>query len=265
MQRRLLSTICFIALFLTAVGCSDDNTADPLAKANLNDNPNLVGHYSMDGTAENSLDGLDGDLKGNPDLVPDRFGNAQGAVRFGRNETYMVVRNVSGTRLEPTEALSISLWVYGYASDVNLPGFHCCGELVSKFGSFGNGYSVKWFHNNDRMLQLQLVQGAVGNSTPMDSLRVPNTPLLNNWHHVVYTYSKTSRTIRLYIDKVLVLSKANCVYDFAHSGDDLWIGGHDHGTTNSVADVALDDIRIYDVEIDQSVVDELYHEDGYDD
>jgi len=257
------STVLVVALLaITATqGCKRDNPVDTDPPSTED---GLIACYSFDGVGtDGSGNGFHAQVYGNPELVQDRHGNRSGAMRFGRNETYMLVPGVSGTRWEMDSAITVAFWVYGYSSDVDLPGFHCCGNILTKFKGFGDGYSVKWFHNNDSKLQFGLVQNSSGVSTPMDSIRFDNRPLLLDWHHVVYTYSLASRTLRMYLNGELVREKSNCSYNFRHSGTDVSIGGailpvSYGGTTNSVADVALDDMRVYDIELSAQRVEQLY-------
>lgn len=244
----------------------DDDDKDTTGSTAADSIPGLIAYYPLDG------DGIDkgpgkfhGVVVGSPTAVTDRFGKSGKAFRFGGTNTYVQVRETRNSPFEMNEAISISFWVKGFNEGSTLPGFHCCGHVISKFEGFNDGWCVKWFHDNDAMMQMMLVQGSYGYTTPNDRLRYPNQYLMFNWHHVVYTYSAATRTMRLYIDNEFVTQKTNCAYQFSHSGEDVFIGGAPlpiagGGVANATADIALDDIRVYDVELNPMHVSMLFFE-----
>lgn len=263
MQRTPYLACCL--LLTIVVGCSKDSPCDPspdnAADTSIVPSLGLVAYYALDGDGTDSgPNRFHASHSGKPTTVPDRQGRPGKSIRFDGRSDYMVVPKVRGTKFELRDAMTISFWVYGYDANPS----NCCGNILTSYAPFSDGWAVKWFHNQDENLQLQMVRGSQPSNfvTPMDSLRTPNAPFKGAWYHVAYTYSRVDRTIRLWVNGFNVASKPGCLYDFTQSANEVFIGGASmRDATGAVtvhgAPVALDDLRIYEIALTRQEIHQL--------
>ena len=138
------------------------------------------------------------------------------------------------------DKFTISAWVYPTQST---------GTIVSRMTleEQGDGYNLQL---QDGKVQLNLVKRWLD-----DSLRVETSQTLpvNEWHHVAATYdaTRTSQSIRIYIDGVQVAHTANLdgINQSMASKEPLRIGAG-----NNAFHGQIDDVRVYDRDLDPSEV-----------
>ena len=124
----------------------------------------LIVEYLFDGNAEDtSGNGNDGVVSG-ATLVSDRFGRSNHAYQFVSAESDEIVC-ADAPELNPTDALSVTLWIRPTAFDVN-------GRMISKRGSDGaseeGGWEIDIWDNRIRFTR----HGTVMQSYSTDTLTV---------------------------------------------------------------------------------------------
>jgi len=147
------SIILLLLLFFVSCATSENGNNDQ-----LNDQPEfnpavqrdkLIVEYLFDGNAaDTSGNGNNGVVSG-ATLVSDRFGRSNHAYRFVSVESDEIVC-ADAPELNPTDALSVTLWIKPTAFDAN-------GRMISKRGSDGasgeGGWEIDIWNNQIRFTQ----------------------------------------------------------------------------------------------------------------
>lgn len=208
----------------------------------------LVVRYTFESNAVNAFSGgLDGVPTTGVTWVPGRSDAAGKAAHFDGVAGHIYVPNANSSRLEPTQAMTISFWINGDRA----MGKDQWTHIVSKADAFSDGYQIKWNHDGATNLDAFLIQGAASGSTPNDRIQIPNNDLIGMWHHLCYVWSMSAKTFTLYVDGIQVAQKTDCIYKGSHSGNKLFIGGQPFDEAGSprldrTIPGSLDDVRIYD-------------------
>lgn len=245
------------------VGCGDDattNTCDCDDAAKM-PSDGLVAHYTFDGTAnDRTSNAFHGTVVGNVTFVPGRTTSSGQAAQFDGVRGHIAVSNVAGSKLEPKQGITIAAWVHANAGR----GAEDWCHFVTKADAFDNGYVLKWTHDGSEDLSCFLITGAnpASFSTPNDYLGTPNASLVGAWHHVAVTWSSITKRMAIFVDGTERAFKENCIYDGAHSGSTLYIGGHPYRNAlnqqmQSTFPGAIDDVRIYERALNQSEIAKL--------
>lgn len=255
----LALTVCCTFL----MGCGDDNTTNT---CDCDDTPKmpsdgLVAHYNFDGTAnDQTSNAFHGSVVGNVSFVPGRTTKAGQAALFDGTLGHIAVKNVEGSKLEPKVGMTIAAWV---RADAGRGAEDWC-HFVTKADAFNNGYVLKWTHDGSEDLSCFLITGAnpATFSTPNDYLGISNASLIGAWHHVAVTWNSVTKRVAIFVDGTERAFKENAIYDGAHSGSTLYIGGHPYRNAlnqqmQSTFPGALDDVRIYERALNQSEISQL--------
>jgi hypothetical protein len=237
-----------LALCMCIVGTSCkhepvDPNPDPGTDTTSNNIPTsgLLAYYQFNGDAVDlSGNGFHGTLRNGVEFVQGRTTKAGMAAMFDGVNDYVAIPNSAHSKLEMDSAFTISFWLKGYAPSSS----NAWSYLITKAAPFGNGYYLKWDHDNNRRLALYLVRGAAGMSTPYDVLGMDNNEFIGNWHHVAFTWSRFHRTMLMYVDGVVRSTLSDVAWDASHSGT-LQLGGYENGTGGSSFPGLMDDVRIY--------------------
>jgi hypothetical protein len=140
---------------------------------------NLVAYYPFSGNVnDESGNGNNGTVNG-ATLTTDRKGNGDRAYSFDGSNDYVDC----GDSLSLTDAITVAAWVKNDDSSN--------GHIVNCGGGWSDkGYSMFWYDGKIRIELRNSSQTTCDNSAPSD----------NAWHHIAFTWEKTSGTITSYID-----------------------------------------------------------------
>jgi hypothetical protein len=209
----------------------------------------LVAYYPFNGDArDHSGQGLDGTVVG---ASFETYGNPpRAALRFAGTDSSYVVVPRAGV-LEPTEALTISMWCKG------VPGQPCgfgWGTILRKADHCEPGYHIRGC-NGGTAFQ---VDPANPCSEPLSKTASFLTFTGTVWQHIVGVYSRAEGTLKTYEDGALVDQTA---YGAAllHTGD-LYIGGAAVSAFGDDGgfDGLISDVRIYRRPLSAKEVRQLY-------
>ena len=165
------------------------------ASAGLNDG--LVLHYTFDASPaggiiqDQSLLDNDGTVVGSPALVPGRIG---GAWSFNGTSDY--IWRLGNASLNVGTQFTCSIWYKASSYNVQRPLMEWCLTSAGKWRDYGlhlwcNVHGGDWYGSG-----ANLVTTWAGDS---HIICVPDLPL-NEWHHMVVTFSKATGDAWLYID-----------------------------------------------------------------
>ncbi len=206
----------------------------------------LVAFYPFNGdTNDESGNGNNGSIVGGVYLANDRFGNAAKAMYFNGTDGYIQVPNSTSLQ-SPVTSLSISAWIY----IDSWPGLAAAGIVhktnTTNYGQYGLNYQA-WETPGIHMAS----SSAAGVA--------PAVLDFKKWYHIILTYN--SGTIKIYLNGTL-LSTASSSANLTVDTNPLTIGLDSPGG-NEFLKGLLDDVRIYNRELNEPEVKTLYHENGY--
>ena len=210
----------------------------------------LILFFPFDGTAnDESGYGNDGTVTGAL-LTTDRFGNPDQAYDF--NGTSDIIEVADDASLNPA-TISISCWIFRKGE-----GDGYFDGIVSKYNMGVQGYLVAMNEFSNAGFWIRSNTG--------ENFRVieSNTPVpFNKWMHITATFG--SGKMKMYIDGQL---QSEIVTDaiLINNSNSLTIGRYAAGAlpiNNSYFKGAIDDIRIYNRELSETEIRQLYHEGGY--
>ena len=134
MKRKLIISVMFF-IPLLFVSCATSENGDQYQP---DYNPsvqreNLIAEYLFDGNADDTSGNGNHGVVSGATLVNDRFGRSNHAYRFVSTESDEIVC-ADAPELNPTDALSVTIWMRPTAFDVN-------GRMISK-RSGGAGWEI---------------------------------------------------------------------------------------------------------------------------
>jgi len=199
----------------------------------------LIVEYLFDGNADDtSGNDNDGTVNG-ATLVDDRFGRSNHAYRFVSAESDEIVC-ADAPGLNPTDALSVTLWVRPTAFDVN-------GRMISKRSGDG-GWEIDIWDNKIRFTR----HGIVMYSYATDSLTV------DEWIFVGMTFEDLEQ--QMYVNGESVGGNVQPMY--VVSIEDLVIGRMANDGNYFSGDI--DDVRLYNTILSSDDIQTLYHAGDWD-
>jgi hypothetical protein len=202
---------------------------------------NLIAEYLFEGNAKDtSGNGNDGVVSG-ATLVSDRFGKSDNAYRFVSADSDEIVV-ADSPELNPTNALSVTLWVKPTAFDVN-------GRIISKRDGGDGGWEIDIYGDQIRFTR----HGSVMLGYPTDTLTV------DEWIFVGMTFADGEQ--HMYVNGEEVGSTSQPMY--AVSTTDLKIGNAAWGF-ESYFSGDIDDVRLYHSILSDDEIKTLYHAGGWD-
>lgn len=244
--RRVLVSIA-LSMCIIGTSCKHELPVDPNPDPGTNppssDIPTngLIAYYQFNGDAADlSGNGFHGTLRNGVEFVQGRTTKAGMAAMFDGVNSYVTILNSPHSKLEMDSAFTVSFWLKGNAPSSS----NAWSYLITKAAPFGNGYYLKWDHDNNRRLAMYLVHGASGMTTPYDVLGLNNNEFIGSWHHVAFTWSRQQRTMVMYVDGAIRSKLDYVTWDASHSGT-LQLGGYENGTGGSSFPGLMDDVRIY--------------------
>ncbi|MFZ4398529.1 MAG: LamG-like jellyroll fold domain-containing protein [Bacteroidales bacterium] len=208
----------------------------------------LVAYYPFNGNVnDESGNGNNGVLHG-ATPASDRFGNTNSAYSFDGISNYIDI--ASNASIDINENITISAWIYitdyNYSRDI-------VGKTYTPYSSV-EPYSL--YVNTSGNLVI-----FTNNSIGLGSFRISNSMVpLNQWVYVAGTISNNN--YRLFINGVdagMSSESINHNFDGTNSYS-LKIGKF---RTNNYFKGKIDDIRLYNRSLSQTLIDSLYHEGGW--
>ena len=203
----------------------------------------LISYYSFnDGTTNDQVGNIHGANNGAKDTT-DRFGNPNMAKYF-TNSAYIDCGDSAGTNLNNMNGISISCWTKTTQAEL---GFSSLRAIVSRWtGSASTEQYGLFSKANYHVL-------AVG-TVYKNGLNLPGG-LDTNWTHVVVTYGSS---ITYYINGVLKSSSPAGLFPGSVGTAPMFIGSQGGGAR--FFEGFIDDIKIFDGQIDSATVSNLYNE-----
>ncbi len=217
----------------------------------------LTSYWLFTGNAnDNSGNGYNGTVNG-ASLTNDRFGNPNCAYNFTETSQYITT---SYPGIIGTNDRTFSLW---FKQSVSNNGANQWPLFFYGGGGQGSGFSAHIFPSNIP-IQGNKLGVDIGNSyVVFDPI-----PSLNQWHHLVLSYSQSFgndvTACKVYLDNVLLTNIAgqynsNTNINTGTAAPNLTIGGNpDFSPAQFLG--AIDDFRVYDTTLNQLEISLLYNE-----
>ncbi len=220
----------------------------------------LVAYYPFNGNAnDESVNKNHGELRNDPTLTTDRFGNANSAYEFDGVDDHIVVSADSTINNIWDNSGAISFWVY-------LDSVNDWDRFFAKDKSDNMGGQYWSIHLHDVGNYLQLEDHfSVYKGEWYTGNYIPNK---GEWIHMVVAYDSdtTSNDVIFYING----QKENTIRRRTPSGTrpddslrDLFIGGDNSEIYEHFFDGKMDDIRIYNRILSDDEVQTLYSQNGW--
>jgi hypothetical protein len=200
----------------------------------------LILEYLFDGNANDTGgNGNDGTVNG-ATLVSDRFGRSNHAYRFVSEESDEIVC-ADAPELNPTDALTVTLWMRPTVFDVN-------GRMISKRSGDG-GWEIDIYYDQIRFFR----QASVLNFYSTDTLTV------DEWIFVGMTFEDLEQ--HMYVNGEEIGSTSQVMYGVSNL--DLVIG-RTAGSTSNYFSGDIDDVRLYNAILSSDDIETLYHAGDWD-
>jgi len=204
-------------------------------------NSGPVAHYPFNGNAnDESGNGNNGTEHGGVLLTADRFGNDNSAYSFDGVDDYIQIPNSESFNIE--NQITISYWVKLETSAPYYYPYH----IVEKGGSWGSGQRA-WDINF-----------AIGFDDTTYSVWCTDFES-ERYYNVTMTYDGITAAIYKNGNKI---DSVRCTGLIPTSTADIFIGEYAFGG-NYYFDGIIDDVRIYNRALNESEIDSLYHEGGW--
>ena len=239
MKKIFLIKASILCVFLFALPCF------------LNAQP--VACYPLDGSIGDVITGHQGGFSPGTYTVPDRFGNANGAVVTNNGTMLGGVNLGNYANLKPAQG-TISVW-FKITNTLHFNGTAPEYPIFTMAAQNGlhptDGYIVVCYQASSiGVLDAVTFIGPGSIIPPLPT----DTVTTRVWHHTVFTYSLT--TVSLYLDNILIGSKPKnpVVFD----ADSYVYVGYDE-SYRATASAAFDDYRVYDYPMSPAEISALYN------
>ncbi len=208
----------------------------------------LVAYYPFNGNAnDESGNENHGELRNDPTLVSDRFGNANSAYDFDGVNDYIYVPHSESIDLD--EKISISVWV-----------------VLEQINSYNMIISKRYGDTTQYQLGVRGAEGYgdlnffTSVSKPGNDHDISYSFPTQQWVHMVVTADDVTDETKYYINGEYVGTNTSDVLlrstkTELRIGENTWSNGYWEGT--------IDDIRIYNRVLDESEIQSLYTENGW--
>ena len=203
-------------------------------------------------------------LVGNPSFTMDRKGKANAAILLNGTGDYFLMPENPNNSLNP-EALSISIWIKPGSFAGRTEDYNKRMQIYNKSrfaDSAFERYSSQIKLENDIGPGIVFITdvkqgGGCQQGIGWQDLLFTSNLNLNDWHHLVFTYS--GRSARMYFDNALLYTTDNLLADKIDpcTGGDLKFGSQ-YKELPWYFKGAMDDIRIYKRAISRGEVDALF-------
>jgi len=151
-----------------------------------------------------------------------------------------------GSLTVTTNELSVSAWIRPtYAYTIGIMG-----------KSYGEYAGWRLIYKSDNKIEISINSS----SSTYYTLTNPQTTALNSYHHVLFTYNKTTGNLVLYVDGVSAILPGctNGVFTYNSYILNFYIGCDYSSTPRFYG--GIDDVRFYDRALTVNEVNNLYHE-----
>ncbi|MBU1634531.1 LamG domain-containing protein [bacterium] len=210
----------------------------------------LVAHYPFNGNANDESGKENHGIVSGAILCIDRFSNLDEAYQFDGINDYIKIH--SSDILNLVDDFSISLWIYPEENMLFSKSQGIIGKIETD-AEGKNGYVLGHQH--------KLPDNIISFFTRYDSVSVATFPLsINEWYNIVMTYG--SNILSIYVNKTLVSKVNNCPPPI-NTNVQLVIGRWYSNYDDYYFKGKIDDIRIYDRNLDLSEIKYLYNENGW--
>lgn len=198
----------------------------------------LVAYYPFNGNTNdesgNGWNGTGTDLT----LIQDRFSNANSAYYFNGSNSSIDFGYVP----VPITNFSISVWINSNET----------GRGVVLLNAWLNrGFALE-FLQQDGTISFEVLQS----SSIANSISVPIAN--NSWHHIVAT--SDNDLVKLFFDGILIASQSGPT---GTQSNEKLSAGFDHTIGYYYYDGGMDDIRIYNRVLNETEIQDLFHENGW--
>jgi hypothetical protein len=240
----IIGAVLFISLLFVSCATSENGDEYQPDYNPAVQRENLVAEYLFDENADDTSGNGNHGVVSGATLVNDRFGRSNHAYRFDSAESNEIVC-ADAPELNPTDALSVTLWMRPTAFDVN-------GRMISKRGSDGGGGTGGWEIDTWNYSIRFTRHGYVMLPYSTDSLS------MNEWIFVGLTFVDGEQHIYVNGEHV-----GNTSYDMFNATDvDLKIGNN--STFDSYFSGDIDDVRLYNSVLSGNDIETLYHAGDWD-
>ncbi len=205
-------------------------------------NQGLVAYYPFNGNAnDESGNGYNGVVQG-ATLTADRFGNSNNAYKFDG------ISNSVTTNFVPPNNSTISLWFNPELKQVFNAGLF--STYIYTLGI--HSYNFYGWYVSFRDVSQTSILWVFGDGNNADTVKYSGS---NVWHHLVLQSS--NNTVSIFIDGQLkkTMQVATTHAGPIYFGDSKWDDRYFNGV--------IDDIRIYNRTLDDTEIQALYHEGGW--
>jgi hypothetical protein len=202
----------------------------------------LKAYYPFGGDpTDQSGNGNNGLLIGNPILTSDRFGTSQCAYYFpGTSSDYIKINYSADFNIDPDSSLSISLWYQGGTENE--------GDIEVLFEK--HNPSVSPYPSDYNIVLYDLNQPGLGSNYALIVASLNSPPIPDpNWHHVIGIYE--NKNWYFYENNILREEDTSMQYPIFQSTGDIIIGKNFEGS--------IDDIRFYNRKLSVSEINEIFH------
>ncbi|MBK7981960.1 MAG: T9SS type A sorting domain-containing protein [Ignavibacteriae bacterium] len=211
---------------------------------NMNENDGLIAYYPLNkNTKDESGNEHNGTIFGNFEWISDRFNNLNSAIHFNGIDCRIEVPHFDELNLKQNNTLSYSFW-FSIDNHIQYAGFICKGDTISNYCISDNVHgriAANLNHYSTDKTQ-----------TIITSKSIP----LNEWHHLVATYTPTK--ILLYLDGKLD-NQISITNTRMINSDPLYFGVDADGELEYLKG-SLDDVRIYNRILGENEILKLYNE-----
>ncbi len=215
----------------------------------------LVSYWKFDGSSGNAIDSVGANTLTNNNAtpyVPAKINN--GAQMTSTSLQYFSIPDSAQSGLDLTGDMSISMWVK-FDSVISFPPTEYFYALATKWNN-GGQRSYEFAISNNLLSFSWSTNGSAGGSE--DFARIPFTPVVGTWYHLVVTYTASNALVNFYIDNVNTSSTMGELTSI-HSGTaDFSIGGRASGMLGLV-DATYDGVGIWNRVLTSDEVSELYN------
>lgn len=233
MKRGIILLVLFVIVNVHVIAQCACSTMHPI-------NVGLIACYPFNGNANDQTGNGNHGVASNVVPTADRFGNPNSAYFFNGNNS--IIRVPPHSSLQPTNTLSISVWVRTEPKSLVPPTWSFIvtyrnDNYVAPYNSYNlsthpySPYSHKWsfmLSSTSNNLDNELV----GKKVKQEYV----------WEHIVATYDGS--VMKIYTNGNLDTTRNIIIPAIRYSGYGLNIGNHDAGPSTCVHG-AIDDLRIY--------------------
>ena len=206
---------------------------------------NLIASYEFDGNTTDSSGNNNDGAGGNIILTTDRFGNNDSAFEFNGTNSFISIDN-SDSLMSPTNELTMVAWVNAYSW--SLVGSTNFAPVLMKSDLAGNAFQYRMSISDGGF--------SIAINNWNNSFTSTADITFNQWHMIVITYR--DNLVKGYFNGVLV-DEGPIAGPIMPNSLPLEIGRDIPGATESF-NGKIDDVKIYERELDNLEVLELYND-----